>query len=151
VFIVSSKQNNNKNGDIKMYLTSKIINDIDDMLFSEFYRKSSNLKSTFEMKPTWFYTQHDDVHQIDVLLPGFKKEEINIQPEEHNLVISSNLKTSDDDTISYPKYVKKFSLSLPVSHKHFDLSKLEARFENGVLTLKFKKQTGDKLPFIQIL
>jgi len=134
-----------------MYLTSKIINDIDDMLFSEFYRKSSNLKSTFEMKPTWFYTNSDDLHQIDILLPGFKKEEINIQPDENNLTVSSNLKTSDDENVSYPKYVKRFNLSLPVSNKHFDLSKLEAKLENGVLTLKFKKQTSGKLPAIQIL
>lgn len=130
-----------------MYIKTKstIFDEIENFLWDEINSKSK-LKNTCVNKPTWYFTQNEDFSMIEVLLPGYKKEQLKIQPDQEELCISSTFESSEN----LPRYVKKFELRLPVSHKKFDLHTLDASFSDGVLTLKFNKLKDSTIPTISI-
>lgn len=85
----------------------------------------------------YFYeTEEAYVHAMDI--PGVKAEEINIELEEGRLQISAERKIGPEkDQIK--KYFFEFRLP-----KNIDKEKIDAHYENGVLTLAVKKVVEEK-------
>ena len=87
-----------------------------------------------------------DAYKLDAELPGFKKEDIDINVENDCLTISVERKVEDED--KRPNYVKRervygaFSRSFDVSG--IDVEKIEAAYQDGILTLTMPKKVEVK-------
>ena len=87
-----------------------------------------------------------DAYKLDAELPGFKKEDIDINVENDCLTISVERKVEDED--KRPNYVKRervygaFSRSFDVSG--IDVEKIEAAYNDGILTLTMPKKVEVK-------
>ena len=90
--------------------------------------------------------EHDDHYVVDVDLPGFKKEDINIDVENDCLTISVERKVEDED--KRPNYVKRervygsFSRSFDVSG--INVEGIQAAYNDGILTLTMPKKVEQK-------
>jgi len=95
--------------------------------------------------------EHDDSYQVDIDLPGFKKDEINIDLENGNLTVSAAKgldKDEKDDNgrlIRQERYAGAMQRSFYVG-EHVTVEDIKAKFENGVLTLTVPKKEAKKLP-----
>ena len=87
-----------------------------------------------------------DAYKLEAELPGFKKEDISIDVENDCLTISAERKVEDED--KRPNYVKRervygsFSRSFDVSG--IDVEKIEAAYNDGILTLTMPKKVEVK-------
>ena len=87
-----------------------------------------------------------DAYKLNAELPGFKKEDIDINVENDCLTISVERKVEEED--KRPNYVKRervygsFSRSFDVSG--IDVEKIEAAYQDGILTLTMPKKVEQK-------
>ena len=90
----------------------------------------------------------DDAYEIDIDLPGFKKDEITAQLKDGCIVISA-AKGLDKDTKEKKngKYIRKERYAGSMSRSFYvgeDITEdeISAKFENGILQLKVPKKDG---------
>lgn len=76
----------------------------------------------------------DTSHEIDFILPGFKKEEISVSVEGKNLVVEA--KKGNEGT-NYSKYNKSIYFPNGVEN-------ISAKLENGILTVSIPKEKTKK-------
>ncbi|MBO4848616.1 MAG: Hsp20/alpha crystallin family protein [Clostridia bacterium] len=95
--------------------------------------------------------EHDDRFEVDIDLPGFKKEEISLELENGNLTVTA-AKGVDKDTedkngklIRCERYSGTMQRSFYVG-KNLTEDEIKARFEDGVLKLSIPKKEEKKLP-----
>ena len=95
--------------------------------------------------------EHDDHYEVDVDLPGFKKEEIHLDLENGYLTVSASKSLDEEDTtkkgkvIRQERYAGAMQRSFYVG-KDVTAEDVTAKFENGVLTLNIPKKDQPKLP-----
>ncbi len=85
--------------------------------------------------------QEKDAYVVRAELPGFRKEDLNVEVADGILTITGHQKLETksgqkDATTTQERRVSR-SLSLP---EHLDTDKIAARYENGVLTLTLPKR-----------
>ena len=80
----------------------------------------------------------DDDFYIDVMLPGFKKEDIKLDYDDRLLTIKIERAKRDD--VEYEIVRSFYGKSQKVFSLEFEPEKIEAEFENGVLRIKLKKK-----------
>ena len=90
-------------------------------------------------------------YEVDVELPGFKKEEIKLSLEKGNLTISAQKGLEKDETDKKGKVIRKerFEGNLTRSFyvgENLEKEDITAKYENGVLTLTVPKKEAEKLP-----
>ncbi|RMG85370.1 MAG: Hsp20/alpha crystallin family protein [Bacteroidetes bacterium] len=91
-------------------------------------------------KPPVNIKKKDKIWEMTILLPGFKKEEIEVTVQDDILTIRAEHKISDVAESSnyvlkeyeYDVVERKFQLKKGIGHE-----KIDAKYENGVLTLSF--------------
>lgn len=66
---------------------------------------------------------------VQIALPGFSKEDINIEVEGRNLIISAEIPTNEETSFRH-SFVKTYVLG-----NNVDADVINAKMENGVLTL----------------
>ncbi len=94
--------------------------------------------------------EHDDGYELAIDLPGFKKEEIDLQLHNGYLTISATKGLEEDGKdkkgrlVHQERYCGSMSRSYYVGQSIRE-EDVKAKFENGVLTLRFPKET-DQLP-----
>ena len=87
-----------------------------------------------------------DAYKLEAELPGFKKEDISLDVENDCLTISVERKVEDED--KRPNFVKRervygsFSRSFDVSG--IEVEKIEASYQDGILTLTMPKKVEQK-------
>lgn len=87
--------------------------------------------------------ENDTSHKIELAIPGLKKEDIKIELKENRLTISAEVKNEttqeEDKTVrkefSYQSFKRSFTLP-----KLVDTEKIEAKHENGLLTVLIPKK-----------
>ena len=83
-----------------------------------------------------------DAYVLESELPGFKKEDININIENDCLTISAERKLDDEDKksgfVKRERYYGSFSRSFDVTGINTD--NIEAKYDGGVLTLTLPKK-----------
>ena len=94
--------------------------------------------------------EHDDHYVVDVDLPGFKKEDINLQLENGYLTISAT-KSHEDDKSKHGKLIRqeRFSGSMQRSFyvgENLTEEDIKAKFEHGVLNLEIPKKNKAQIP-----
>ena len=95
--------------------------------------------------------EHDDHYTVDIDLPGFKKDEINLTLENGYLTVSAAKGLDKDETDKKGKVIRqeRYAGSLQRSFyvgDNLTEQDITARFENGVLSLNVPKQEARKLP-----
>ena len=95
--------------------------------------------------------EHDDGYELSVDLPGFKKEQIELQLQNGYLTItaSKGLEEENKDKkgrlVHQERYTGSMTRSFYVG-ENLTEEDIKARFEDGVLTLDFPKEEQKKLP-----
>ncbi len=95
--------------------------------------------------------EHEDHYEVDIDLPGFKKEEIQLSLEGGYLTVSAakGLDKSQEDKkgtlIRQERYAGSLQRSFYVGEA-LEEADIHAKFENGVLSLEIPKKEEKKLP-----
>ena len=110
-----------------------------DLLFRNFFETDSFFKSYAETKPNYpvdIYATEEGLN-FDVAVVGLEKEDIKIEAEGNMLKVSNQKDSSEEDSKGYiHKGIARraFNLGWKVSPK-YDLKKIEAKLNNGLLTV----------------
>ena len=95
--------------------------------------------------------ENDSGYELSVDLPGFKKDQIQLQLSNGYLTVSADKSIEEEDKDKKGRLVhqERFSGSMSRSYyvgENLEEEDIKARFENGVLTLDFPKVEQKKLP-----
>ena len=95
--------------------------------------------------------EHEDHYEVDIDLPGFKKEEITLSLENGYLTVNAAKGLDKDQTTKKGKVIRqeRYAGALQRSFYVGDAlteTDITARFENGVLSLNVPKREARKLP-----
>jgi len=76
---------------------------------------------------------------LEIALAGYSKDLIDIETEDHYLVVKGKKKLESADIKWLKKQIsaKEFEVTYQIP-KHYDMSSLQAKMENGMLFLTFK-------------
>ena len=130
-------------------------------LFDEFFNDN------FGMFPVWdgsnaLYGKHaknlmktdvretEDTYEVDIDLPGFKKDEVNVQLEDGYLTVSA-AKGLDKDEKKKGRYIRQERYAGQCSRSFYvgesvKPKDVHAKFEDGILKLSLPKAEQPKLP-----
>ena len=95
--------------------------------------------------------EHEDHYDVDIDLPGFKKDEIDLSLEKGYLTVSAVKAVDKDETdkqgrlIRQERYAGTMQRSFYVGTSLTE-EEIKARFEDGVLKLTVPKKAAPKLP-----
>ena len=95
--------------------------------------------------------EHDDHYEMDIDLPGFKKEEIRIELNDGYLTVSASKGLNEEDKtkagrlIRQERYTGSMQRSFYVGENVTD-EDIKAAFHDGVLNLVIPKKEAPKLP-----
>ncbi|MGN0838688.1 MAG: Hsp20/alpha crystallin family protein [Pyramidobacter sp.] len=130
----------------------------DDVFNDNFYRHSplygrreQNLMKT-DVRET------PNSYEVDIDLPGFKKDEVNVQLENGYLTISAGKQLSKDEKDKKGSYIRQERYEGSCSRSFYvgdDIKKEEisAKLEDGILRLSFPKKSQNEVEqskFIEI-
>ena len=95
--------------------------------------------------------EHDDGYEVDIDLPGFKKDEINLSLENGYLTVNAakgldrEKKDHKGKLIRQERYAGSMTRSFYVGDAVTE-QEIDAKFENGVLQLSIPKKEAEKTP-----
>ena len=112
-------------------------------------RKLYGRHAAHEMKTD--VREHEDHYEVDVDLPGFKKDEIRLELENGTLTVSAAKGLDKDENDSAGKLIRqeRYAGAMQRSFfvgEHVTEADIHAKFEDGVLSVTFPKQEAKKLP-----
>ena len=95
--------------------------------------------------------EHDDKYEVDIDLPGFKKDEITLNLENGYLTVSAAKGLDKDEKDKKGKLIRqeRYAGSMQRSFfvgKNVTEEDVKAKFEDGVLKLDIPKKEAPKLP-----
>ena len=95
--------------------------------------------------------EHDDHYEVDIDLPGFKKEEICLELNNGYLIVSANKGLDKDEKDKKGKLIRqeRYSGSMQRSFyvgENITEEDIKASFKHGVLNLTLPKKEKEKLP-----
>jgi HSP20 family protein len=92
-----------------------------------------------------------DGYELEIVAPGFRKEDFKINLEKNLLTISAEKKPEKESEKHIRREYKyqSFERSFILNEK-IDIEKIEAKYENGVLTLNLRNKAEVKTPVKQI-
>ena len=95
--------------------------------------------------------EHDDHYEVDIDLPGFKKDEISVMLHNGYLSISADKGLKEEEKDKQGKLIRQERYS-GAMHRSFYVGDqlteedVKAKFEDGVLRLNIPKKEAKKLP-----
>ena len=138
-----------------------------DSLFDEWFdlpfrelqnadRKLYGRHAAHEMKTD--VHEHEDHYEVDIDLPGFKKEDIQLKLEQGVLTVNAAKSVEKNENDNKGKLIRQERYSGALQRSFYVGEELTeedigAKFENGVLTLNIARRDQKKLPeqkYIQI-
>ena len=95
--------------------------------------------------------EHDDSYEIDIDLPGFKKDEIDLTLENGYLSINASKSHDNSEKDKEGKLIRQERYSGSMQRSFYvgdDVSEeeIKAKFEDGVLKLTVPKEDTEKVP-----
>ena len=93
----------------------------------------------------------ENTYELDIDLPGFKKEEVNIELDKGYLTISATRTADNDEQDKKGQYIRRERYSGECSRSFYIGENIEpkdviAKFENGILQIAFPKAPQPKQP-----
>ena len=129
------------------YLTNRN-NDVFDDIFDNMFRApvfggESLMKTDVH--------EHDDHYEVDIDLPGFSKDEINLELKEGYLTVTAAKGLDEDNTTKKGKLIRQERYAGAMQRTFYvgeNLTEedIKAGFHNGVLSLTVAKKEQPKLP-----
>ena len=119
----------------------------------KFYGKNTDQVMKTDIK------EKDNEYEVDIELPGFKKEDVKAELKDGYLTISAAKNVNNDEKKEDGKYIRKERFSGNVSRSFYvgeDMTQedIHAKFEDGILKLtvpkKEAKKVEDKKSYITI-
>lgn len=91
---------------------------------------------SYDKRGTYKYKDNDDSQEITLVVPGVKKEDIEVsfKKENNTSLVFIEIK---EDSLFYPKGKKTFSVA-----NYLDLEKMSAKLKDGILTITIPKDTS---------
>ena len=94
--------------------------------------------------------EHDEGYELSIDLPGFKKEQIDLQLQNGYLTITATKGVEEEENkkgklVHQERYSGSMSRSFYIGESLTE-EDVKAKFEDGVLTLDFPKEKAIKLP-----
>ena len=95
--------------------------------------------------------EHDDHYEVDIDLPGFSKDEINLELKDGYLTVSAAKGLDEDDTNKKGKLIRQERYAGAMQRTFYvgeNLTEedIKASFKHGVLNLSVAKKDQPKLP-----
>ena len=95
--------------------------------------------------------EHEDHYDVEIDLPGFKKDEIELNLEKGYLTVSASKGLDKNDTDKKGKLIRQERYAGAMQRSFYVGTALteediKAKFEDGVLMLNVPKKTAPKLP-----
>ena len=95
--------------------------------------------------------EHEEGYEIDIDLPGFKKDEIKLSLENGYLSVQANKSLDKEDKNKKGRLIRqeRYSGSMQRSFyvgEHMDEEDIRAKFEDGVLKLSVPKKEAKNIP-----
>jgi HSP20 family molecular chaperone IbpA len=95
--------------------------------------------------------EHDNGYEVDIDLPGFKKDEISLSLENGYLTVNAAKGLDKDEKDKKGKLIRqeRYAGSMTRSFYIGDTvteDEIKAKFENGVLQLNIPKKEAEKIP-----
>ena len=120
-----------------------LFNDWLDFSFPDVDRKYYGRRSADQVMRT-DVKEKDDAYEVEIDLPGFKKDEIKAELKEGYLTISAAKNVKNDEKKD-GKYIRQERFTGNVSRsfyvgKNLTQEDIHAKFENGILTLDIPKK-----------
>lgn len=113
---------------------------------SDFWRKKNPLygKHVKNMMKTDI-REHEGGYEVDIDLPGFKKDEISVQLEEGYLTVSASKAIDKDEEDKKGKYIRKERYAGAMQRSFYvgnalTQEDIRAKYENGILRLSIPKK-----------
>ena len=122
-------------------------NDPFDDIFDDFMRPSKSVRSNFMTQSTVMKTdikELDKAYQLDVELPGVKKENVTVELNDGALEIKVVSEVNNDEKDEKGKYLRRERFYGSCSRSFYvgeDVKEedIKAKFENGVITITVPK------------
>lgn len=127
----------------------KLQRELDNIFGREFYPHSTFGRGTF---PAINIFEKDDVLTLMAEMPGISKEDIDIKLQGDVISLSGERKLKEDENVNYHRRERDYGRF----HRQFKLpyrinsEKVEAKMENGVLTLSLPKDEAEKPKLINV-
>lgn len=95
--------------------------------------------------------EHEDHYEVEIDLPGFKKEEITIELNEGYLTITASKGLDEDEKNKQGKIVRQERYAGVMQRSYYvgeqmTTEDIKAKYEEGVLKLEIPKKEEKKLP-----
>ena len=95
--------------------------------------------------------EHGDHYEVDIDLPGFKKEEITLELQNGYLTVTAAKGLDKDETTKKGKVIRRERYSGAMQRSFYvgdgvEETDVKAKYENGVLKLSIPKKEHKKLP-----
>ena len=95
--------------------------------------------------------EHEDHYEVEIDLPGFKKEEITIELNEGYLTITASKGLDEDEKSKQGKIVRQERYAGVMQRSYYvgeqmTTEDIKAKYEDGVLKLEIPKKEEKKLP-----
>ena len=111
----------------------------------EFWGRKPAYKKTANNLMKTDIREHDAGYELDIDLPGFKKDEIRAELENGYLTISATKGTSNDEKNKEGKYIRRERYTGTMQRSFYvgdDVTQedIKAKFEDGILKLSIPKK-----------
>ena len=115
-----------------------------DFPFDRDFWGRTNNKTTKNLMKTDI-REHDAGYELDIDLPGFKKDEIKVELENGYLTISATKGADNDEQDKKGKYIRRERYAGAMQRSFYvgdDVTQedIKAKFENGILRLSIPKK-----------
>ena len=89
--------------------------------------------------------EHDDGYEIDIDLPGFKKDEINVELDDGYLKISAEKSLDKDEEKKHGRYIRRERYAGALQRSFYvgdalTQEDIKAKYEHGILKLSIPKK-----------
>lgn len=128
----------------------------DDMFNNAFtlvpaFAKNASISSGMKNLMKTDVRELENTYELDIDLPGFRKEEVRIELDKGYLTISASRMADDDEKDKKGQYIRRERYSGECSRSFYIGENVEpkdvtAKFENGILQIAFPKAPQPKQP-----
>lgn len=128
---------------VELFDNPNIPNRFSDLLDRFFNEAVSTDKNERAFNPKLNISEDESGYQLELALPGIKKEDINISIKDNTLLVSGERKRKEEKNGRKYHRVEsdygKFSRELTLSD-NIDKENIEAEYSDGILTIELKKK-----------
>ncbi len=106
-------------------------------LFGHFHETSELLHF---LEPLTNIKKGNDSYTVEIFLPGFKKENINLEIKDSKLVVSAECRQEKEDSFLHREFSVKPTKKVLTLSRDIDIQKINAKYLDGILYIDIPKK-----------